>query len=85
MNTLSQHNGSRNHIVASGEGKVKFVTFPNGKKMYFCSTDDDEHACLSCGLSVHPTAATITIKGVCGHVATCNVCEPCVVERRLHE
>ena len=40
-------------------------------------------SCLSCGLRPPLTRATITVRGVCGHVAVCKVCSRCVIERGL--
>lgn len=39
--------------------------------------------CLSCGRRLRLTRATITVRGVCGHVAVCKVCASCVIERGL--
>jgi len=39
--------------------------------------------CLSCGRRLRLTAGTITVRGVCGHVAICKVCRCCVEERGL--
>lgn len=39
--------------------------------------------CLSCGRRLRLTAGTITVRGVCGHVAVCKVCARCVEVRGL--
>jgi len=39
--------------------------------------------CLSCGRRLRLTAATVTVRGVCGHVAVCEICRDCVEERGL--
>ena len=39
--------------------------------------------CLSCGRRLRLTAAAVTVRGICGHVAVCKVCASCVIERGL--
>lgn len=39
--------------------------------------------CLSCGRRLRLTVATVTVRGVCGHIAVCKVCRGCVEERGL--
>lgn len=39
--------------------------------------------CLSCGRRLRLTRATVTVRGVCGHVAVCKVCRGCVQVRGL--
>lgn len=39
--------------------------------------------CLSCGRRLRITEATVTVRGVCGHVAVCAVCRTPTIERGL--
>lgn len=39
--------------------------------------------CLSCGRRLRLTGATVTVRGVCGHLAVCKVCRGCVEQRGL--